>query len=139
MTLAPKRLMVGKIFSSSSLSPELESAITTSPSVIMPKSPWLASAGCIKKAGVPVLARVAAILPPICPDLPIPLTTTRPWQCRISMTAASKFASRRLANAVISRASMDNTLRANCTVERFSGCLAECPRSDCKRVGAIID
>ena len=26
-----------------------------------PRSPWIASAGCRKKAGVPVLARVAAI------------------------------------------------------------------------------
>jgi len=31
-----------------------------------------------KKTGVPVLAKVAAILCPICPDLPIPITTTRP-------------------------------------------------------------
>ena len=35
----------------------------TSSRVIMPMSPWLASAGCRKKAGVPVLASVAAILP----------------------------------------------------------------------------
>ena len=28
----------------------------------MPRSPWLASAGCTKNAGVPVLARVEAIL-----------------------------------------------------------------------------
>ena len=30
----------------------------TSSCVIMPRSPWLASAGCTKKAGVPVEARV---------------------------------------------------------------------------------
>ncbi len=33
---------------------------------IMPRSPWLASAGWTKKAGVPVEASVAAILAPIC-------------------------------------------------------------------------
>jgi hypothetical protein len=41
---------------SSALSPEFDSAMTTSSGVIMPKSPWLASAGCIEKVGVPVLA-----------------------------------------------------------------------------------
>ena len=34
----------------------------TSSGVIMPRSPWLASLGCTKKAGVPVEAKVAAIL-----------------------------------------------------------------------------
>jgi hypothetical protein len=34
----------------------------TSSDVIMPRSPWLASAAWTKKAGVPVEARVAAIL-----------------------------------------------------------------------------
>ena len=53
-------------------------ASTTSLAVIMPRSPWLASPGWTKNAGVPVLARVAAILLPICPDLPMPMTTTRP-------------------------------------------------------------
>ena len=53
-------------------------ASTTSPLVTMPRSPWLASAGCRKNAGVPVLASVAAILPPTWPDLPMPETTTRP-------------------------------------------------------------
>ncbi len=41
----------------SSDSPELDSASTTSASVIMPRSPWLASPGCTKKAGVPVEAK----------------------------------------------------------------------------------
>src|SRR5437764_1269431 len=40
----------------SSDSPEYEIAITTSSFVIMPRSPWLASAGCMKNAGVPVEA-----------------------------------------------------------------------------------
>ena len=44
----------------------------------MPRSPWLASAGCTNSAGVPVEASVAAILRPTWPLLPMPITTTRP-------------------------------------------------------------
>ena len=61
----------------------------TSSDVIMPRSPWLASAACTKKAGVPVEARVAAILRPIWPDLPSPVTMTRPLAWRINSTAAT--------------------------------------------------
>ena len=61
----------------SSDSPEFEIAIKTSPATSIPKSPCPASPGCIKKAGVPVDANVAATLRPICPDFPIPVTTTR--------------------------------------------------------------
>ena len=62
----------------------------TSSEVTIPRSPWLASAGWTKKAGVPVLASVAAILRAICPDLPIPDTTTRPRQPSSSATAWTK-------------------------------------------------
>ena len=51
---------------------------TTSSAVIMPRSPWAASAGCTKNAGVPVEASVAASLRATWPDLPMPETTTRP-------------------------------------------------------------
>ena len=44
----------------------------------MPRSPWLASAGWTKSAGVPVEASVAAILRATWPLLPMPVTTTRP-------------------------------------------------------------
>ena len=47
--------------------------------------------GVRNRRGVPVLAKVAAILRAIWPDLPMPLTMTRPWQLRISASAA-KFA-----------------------------------------------
>ena len=47
---------------SSDVSPELESIRMASSAVIMPRSPWLASLGCTKCAGVPVEAMVAAIL-----------------------------------------------------------------------------
>ena len=48
ISLAPRRLISGTIASSSSLSPEYESAMKTSSRVTMPRSPWLASAGCTK-------------------------------------------------------------------------------------------
>ena len=48
----------------------------------MPRSPWLASLGWTKKAGVPVEAKVAAILRPTWPDLPMPVTITRPRALR---------------------------------------------------------
>ncbi len=70
----------------SSDSPEFEIAITTSPAAIMPRSPWLASPGCMKNAGVPVEARVEAILLPMWPDLPMPVTTTRPLAAKIIAT-----------------------------------------------------
>ena len=63
-SVTPMRLIAGRMAASSSLSPELEIASTTSPGITMPRSPWLASAGCTKKAGVPVDASVAAILRP---------------------------------------------------------------------------
>jgi len=44
----PCRLTSGTMVSSSSLSPELDSAIRTSSRVIMPRSPWAASAACTK-------------------------------------------------------------------------------------------
>ena len=58
--------------------------------VIMPRSPWLASLGCTKKAGVPVEANVAAILRPTWPDLPMPVTISRPRAAEIRSTAAMK-------------------------------------------------
>ena len=75
-----RRRMIGTISRISLVEPELEMAMTTSSAVIMPRSPWLASPGWTKKAGEPVLASVAAILPPIWPDLPMPVTTMRPRQ-----------------------------------------------------------
>src|SRR5690554_3517823 len=86
----PRRLISGSRVTISLVVPELDRASTTSSRVIMPMSPWLASPGCTKKAAVPVLARVAAILRPIWPDLPMPTTTTRPLQARISSQARTK-------------------------------------------------
>ncbi len=83
----PKRLIMGTMVRISPVLPELDSASTTSLRVIMPRSPWLASPGWTKKAGLPVLARVAAILPPMWPDLPMPVTTMRPSQASINSQA----------------------------------------------------
>ena len=47
----------------------------------------MASAGCRKKAGVPVLESVAAILRQMMPLLPMPVRITRPRQSRTSCTA----------------------------------------------------
>ena len=54
MTGTPRRDRCGIISSTSPVSPELEMASSTSSRVIMPISPWLASAACMKKDGVPV-------------------------------------------------------------------------------------
>src|SRR5262249_23044519 len=67
----------------------------TSSGVIMPRSPWLASLGCTKKAGVPVEAKVAAILRPTCPDLPMPVTISRPRAPEINSPAAMNGGRRR--------------------------------------------
>ena len=56
----------------SSLSPECENIMTLSFLVIAPTSPCIASAALIKKAGDPVLERVADVLLAICPDFPTP-------------------------------------------------------------------
>ena len=79
--------------------------------IIIPRSPCSASAGCKKTEGVPVEENVAAIFRPINPDLPMPVTTTRPLQASKSSTARSKLAS--------SRASKPRWLRPRCA-ERAS-------------------
>ena len=84
---------IGMNLSSSSVCPELDIANTTSSLVITPKSPWNTSSGLMKNDGVPVLDSVAAILAPICPLLPTPVTITLPWQRNISSTALSKLSS----------------------------------------------
>src|SRR5687767_9131922 len=51
------------------------------------------------------------------PDLPMPLTMTRPLQARISETAARKRSSRRAISARTASASMASTLRASSRAE----------------------
>ena len=61
-----------------------------------PRSPWIASAGCRKNAGVPVLVSVAAILRQMMPDLPMPVRITRPRQCaqQLAPRASNRSSSR---------------------------------------------
>src|SRR6185437_11079449 len=83
--------------------------------VIMPRSPWLASPGCMKNAGVPVDASVEAILRPIWPDLPMPVTTTRPFvfsSPTIMRWARRNPSPRRPFSARTASASMSSTSRA---------------------------
>ena len=126
MSGTPWRRIVGTIISSSSVSPELDSAMTMSSGVIMPRSPWLASPGCTKNDGVPVEASVAAILRPMWPDLPMPDTTTRPRQASSTWQARVKSPLMREASSEMPRISTANTaraLRSSCsTSSRSGGC-----------------
>ena len=66
--------------------PELEKTKIQSFLVMLPRSPWLASAGCTNCAGVPVEDNVAAILFAICPLFPMPTTMTLPLVLNIIET-----------------------------------------------------
>ena len=70
----PPRWATGTMVNSSSPSPEYDRASSTSSRVIMPRSPCAASAACTNIDGVPVEASVAAILRPMWPLLPMPVT-----------------------------------------------------------------
>ena len=123
----PWRLSTGTTRASSSLSPLLLMASTTSCCVTMPKSPCPASAGCTNMAGVPVEASVAAILRPTCPLLPMPIITTRPCAASMVATAAAICCAacgscRRRAACCKAAASMLNVSCASCKARAvFSG------------------
>ena len=80
--------------------------------MIMPRSPWLASPGWTNWAGVPVEAKVEAILRPTWPDLPMPVTMTRPFAAMIRSAARVKVSSRLVARRVRAAASVVITRRA---------------------------
>jgi len=98
ITGQPSRCAWARIGHKSGVLPELDSTISRSSRVIMPRSPCAASAGWTKNAGVPVAASVAAILRPTCPDLPMPVTIARDrvWSSRL--TASANRASRPIAS-----------------------------------------
>src|SRR4029453_19411457 len=73
----------------------------------------MASAGCRKNAGVPLLVRVAAIFRQMMPDLPMPVRIALPRQAWRSSTAHSNRPSRRGTSARIAAASVSRTLRAS--------------------------
>src|SRR3569833_1169039 len=129
---------------SSAVSPDHDSAMITSSGVIMPRSPWLASAACTKKAGVPVEASVAAILRPICPDLPRPVTMTRPLALRIRSVAAANGAPRPFCSVAISAATPSasaasvrsaDSMAGERDAERAAGCGLEEAIHDVRKAG----
>ena len=111
MSGTPSRETCGISSSTSAVSPELEIASSTSSRVIMPMSPWLASAACMKNDGVPVEASVAAILPAMWPDLPMPVTMTRPLHSRQIVQARANDASSRGSSAASARPSISMARR----------------------------
>ena len=91
---APIFFIGSKMLKTSSEFPLFEIAMTISPQLIIPKSPWSASAEFTKMALVPVEAKVAAIFSPIIPDFPIPVITTLFFpKLKIIFTSFSKFSS----------------------------------------------
>ena len=86
----PSFLSEGSMVMISGVSPEFERARIISSGDTMPRSPCRASAGWMKKAGVPVLQKVAAILFAMCPDLPIPVQITFPVVCNSALQASAK-------------------------------------------------
>src|SRR5579883_2877208 len=111
--------------------------MTASPAAIMPRSPWLASPGWTNCAGVPVEARVAAILRATWPLFPMPVTMTRPRMPAISATAASKRSSRPSSKARSPSISMRRTRRAARmpALSRFLGWHGGVFRHGIRRVG----
>ncbi|MNL16874.1 hypothetical protein D3C87_1379340 [compost metagenome] len=97
--------------------PLFERQIMTSFIWIMPKSPWMASAACINMAGVPVELKVATIFWAIMALLPIPVTITRPLQCKMLVTTFSKSLSIFLATFNIAAASSSKVLTADCIID----------------------
>ena len=73
--------------------PLLEMQITTSSGWIMPKSPWMASAACIKMAGVPVELKVETILLAMLALFPMPVIITLPLAKKSVFTASGKLLS----------------------------------------------
>ena len=78
MSGAFRRSRLGMRMVSSRVSPLLDRARTTSAPDTMPRSPCMASTGWRNRAGVPVELKVATIFRATMPDLPTPVTMTRP-------------------------------------------------------------
>ena len=70
--------IIGSSMVISGVFPLLEMTTTTSCGWMIPKSPWMASAACMKMAGVPVEFSVATIFCPMMALFPIPVTIMRP-------------------------------------------------------------
>ena len=125
ISATPWRLSTGSTRASSSLSPLLLIASTTSAVVTMPRSPCPASAGCTKKAGVPVEASVAAILRPTWPLFPMPMTTTRPGAESMALMACA---------SALAAAGCWNCVAACC---RAAASMAKVSCTSCRARGAF--
>ena len=90
MRVLPKCFIKGMRTLISGVLPLLERQMTTSEGCIMPRSPCMASAACMKRAGVPVLLRVETILVAMLALLPMPVTTTLPEAEKMVSTASEK-------------------------------------------------
>ena len=90
----PIFFIFGNICTISGVDPEFEIKSTISFLVIDPMSPCIASLGCIKKDGVPVLEKVAASLLPMCPDFPTPIIINFPFESKIFLQNKYSFLSK---------------------------------------------
>ena len=90
MRVLPKSFISGTSTLISGELPLFEMQMTTSPCCTIPKSPWMASAACMNKAGVPVELNVDTIFWAMTALLPIPVTTTLPVAEKIISTALTK-------------------------------------------------
>src|ERR1700744_5914135 len=110
---------------SSRVSPVLESARITSSAPIMPRSPWLASVAWTNMATEPVEASVAAILRATWPDLPMPVSTTRPLASNKVSTARVKASSSPAASWPSASASAASTRRPTAMASKAAGAVTE--------------
>ena len=84
--LLPRNLMSGTNTLISGVSPLFDKMTTISPSRMMPKSPWMASAACINTAMVPVEFIVATIFWAMMALFPMPENTRLPLFSNIKST-----------------------------------------------------
>ena len=109
----PKFLISVTSTFTSGLLPLLLIIIRISSCCIIPRSPCIASAACINIDGVPVLLKVATIFWAIIALLPMPLTTSRPFDAAMLSTAFTKLPSINSCNFFIEPASNSIVRRAD--------------------------
>ena len=112
----PSRLSKGTNTLISGVLPLLEIQIITSLGWIIPKSPWIASAACIKREGVPVEFIVATIFCAIIALFPMPVTTTLPPLSRIVWTERAKSLSKKFVNFPKEYSSVSMVSRAKSSI-----------------------
>ena len=128
MTGAPMRRKNGSRATTSAVLPLLLISSATSSWRTMPRSPCAASLDWRKKEGVPSDERVAAILRPMCPALPMPETTILPLQASSRRAACTSSGPKRSAARTSSSASCRSTWQpaaSSSSSESFSGCRSD--------------